>query len=383
MPTLKRRYWIRKALMTWVGAATACLSVRAPAAAAAPGGPGGARALLAAALAFAPAGTLAALAGAGATRHVRQQGTTAERSAYTVRYAISALAIGAALLPLSAGTAFVSAAGALLLMKSTIATSDDGILLRTAIGGAVLAAAAPLIHFIATMPGVTADHVRYGLEAPTLLGNPEAWGLRPPWAADTQAASRAASWTTWWTTMRQAAAEAATTDTVLSPASIFSAAAGAAAAARRRDLTKNSTRVASWSWLAAGSVAAATGLAAGWTGIGGRASSWLQGAAGATLAIAAEPAACDLEDDNRDEAAGLPALCAGAAAIAAHLNPLSSPTPLAHSSAAAASRATWAAATGAATALAASTLFERARPAGGASGTTAPTPPSTDTASTT
>ena len=207
---------VRGTLMTWVGAATGCLAGRAPAAAAAPGGPGGAPTVLAALLTAAPAGTLAGLAGAGAGRAIAKRDGAPAGDA--VRLAAAALMAGAALAPLGAATPLVSAAAALLLLKGALRDPEGSRLGATAAAAAALAGLAPVVHFAATVPGVTADHVRYGLEAPTLLGSPEAWGLRPAWSAESQDLARTASWSAWWATMRQAAAEAATTDVVLSPA---------------------------------------------------------------------------------------------------------------------------------------------------------------------
>ena len=276
-----------------MGAATGCLAARAPAAAAAPGGPGGAPTVLAALLTAAPAGTLAGLAGAGAGRAIAKRDGAPAGDA--VRLAAAALMAGAALAPLGATTPLVSAAAALLLLKGALRDPEGSRLGATA----ALAALAPVVHFAATMPGVTADHLRYGLEAPTLLGSPEAWGLRPAWSAESQDLARTASWSAWWATMRQAAAEAATTDVVLSPASIFAAAAGAAAAAHGRAVGDSRTRLATWAWIVSGIGAAGLGTAGGWTGLLGRASSWLQ-RAGWAAAILRK--LVDEEDAGRGDA---------------------------------------------------------------------------------
>ena len=81
---------------------------------------------------------------------------------------------GAALLPLSAGTALISTAGALLLTGTTLSTGNDASLRGTAAGAAALA------HFLATMPGVTADHLRYGLEASDAPRRPGGLGPQAP-----------------------------------------------------------------------------------------------------------------------------------------------------------------------------------------------------------
>ena len=148
--------------------------------------------------------------------------------------------------------------------------------------------------------------------------------------------------------MRQAGAEAATTDVVLSPASIFAAAAGAAAAAHGRVGRNRRTHVATWAWIGSGIATVGLGTAGGWTGLLGRASSWLRGIAGAALAIAAEPAATSTGSGRRDEPAWVPAACAAAAAVQA--SPLCSPTPLGAGAGPPATRAVWAAVIGAAAA---------------------------------